>query len=97
MEIVSNSKRKLKQVEIVCNGLKYRYGLYEFSAEKVASFKITLYEIKADMETEDRTESYQTGGLFVNLKKALGFFEFLTKNLATPKNLPYLVEDSFSF
>ena len=97
MEAISNPKREIKRLETERDGIKYCYALYEFSGEKVASFKITLYEIKVEIETHDRKESYKTGGLFVSLKKAVEFFEYLTSNLATPKNLPYIVEDSVSF
>jgi hypothetical protein len=97
METISKEKRKLKHFETERDGVKYRYGLYEFSSEGAASFKITLYGIRADIETKIGTESYKTGGLFVSFKKAVSFFDFLSKNLATPKNLPYLVEDSFCF
>jgi len=87
----------IKTEEIIYNGVIYRYKLRSFEGKNVASFGITLYEILVEMWDEGDKSYYRTGGLFSDKEKALRFFDLLTRSLVTPGNLPYVIEDSFSF
>ena len=40
---------------------------------------------------------YRTGGIFTSIDKAMRFLAKLKENLATPRNIPYILEDSLSF
>ena len=92
-EISSPIKRKSIDVE----GKIYEYELKSFKGSAVASFGIILYEICATLTTKRGVSFYKTGGLFSSVDKALDFFNFITENLVTPQNLPYVVEDCFYF
>ena len=97
MQMISDLKAKIKSAHVSEENASYKYELREFTDSAVSSFPITLYEIVVEMETEYGSESYKTGGIFVNLGKAIRFFDFLVENLATPQNLPYVIEDAISF
>ncbi len=87
----------LKTETKVMSGINYKYELRSFKSKNVASFGIVLYEIYVETQEKDRLNFYRTGGLFSDLEKAIRFFEKVTRNFATPYNLPYIVEDSFLF
>ena len=79
-------------------GFEYRYELVENRELYVASYGIPLYSIYVKMKrvgspnsTEGKAEN-----LFSDLKKAVRFFEKLVKNLATPIDLSYIVEDELT-
>lgn len=92
-----NSKGIIKIERATHNGINYKYELRSFEGREVASFGIVLYEILVEMKIKDNITFYKTGGLFSDVERALRFFDMLRKNLATPYDLPYIIEDSFSF
>ena len=92
-EISSLIKRKSVDV----GGRKLEYELKGFKGKTVASFGIILYEICVSLTTKHGVSYYKTGGLFSNVEKAIDFFNFISENLVTPQNLPYVVEDCFYF
>ena len=87
----------IKTERFLCEGIRYKYELRSFEGKNVASFGITLYEIFVETYNSGKRSYYRTGGLFSDKEKALRFFDLLIRNLVTPHNLPYLIEDSFSF
>ena len=80
------------------DGYEYKYSLSLSEGQRVASYGIPLYSISVEMtapSTEEATKSDATN-LFSDLSKATGFFDKIVDNLATPIDLPYIVEDEFS-
>ena len=83
-------KREIKEAD----GALYRYSLIMSESNKVASYKIPLYSIEIEMTDEDGNKTHaRTRELFADVGKALSFFKKLADNLATPLNLPYIIED----
>ena len=87
----------IKSKNITHNGIEYIYELKSFEGGEVASFGIVLYEICVRLIKNSISSFYRTGGLFTDFEKAIRFFDFLCDNLATPQNIPYIIEDCFSF
>ena len=71
----------------------YIYELREIDSKYVSSFEIVLYEIYVEEKTNKSVSFYRTGPLFSDLSTALRFFNFIKENLATPHNMPYVIED----
>ena len=83
-------KKELREAD----GAIYSYSLIMSESNKVASYKLPLYSIEIDMTDEDGSRTHaRTKELFADVGKALSFFRKLSDNLATPLNLPYIVED----
>ncbi len=72
----------------------YTYTLTSRTGTSVASYGLTLYSIEINMtdKTGKHTES-KVEDIFSDSKKAFRFFNILVKNLATPIDLPYILED----
>ncbi len=97
MKYVSDIESIVKSECTSHDGITYKYELRSFESRSVASFGIVLYEICIEMKIKDSISFYKTGGIFSDIERAMRFFEMLRKNLATPYDLPYIIEDSFSF
>ena len=78
------------------DGIDYRYELKISESKSIASYGIKLYSVCIEMHNRESFTSNKTGGLFSDKDEAVRFFERLVDNLATPGNLPYIVEDEFS-
>ena len=80
------------------DGYEYKYSLSLSEGRRVASFGIPLYSISVEMMASSdgiKTKS-DANNLFSDFSKATGFFNKIVDNLATPIDLPYIVEDEFS-
>lgn len=79
----------------ICDGENsYTYILSRKDSSIVASFKIPLYSIRAEMTDSDGSQSYfEISDVFASESTAIKFFEKLVHNLATPVDLPYVLED----
>ena len=76
------------------DGAKYRYSLIVSESNKVASYKLPLYSVEIEMTDKDgNVTNARTRELFADVGKAISFFRKLSENLATPLNLPYILED----
>ena len=83
-------KREVREAD----GAIYQYSLVMSESNKVASYRLPLYSVHIEMtDSEGQVTSARTRDLFADVGKALSFFKKLTENLATPLNLPYVVED----
>ena len=72
----------------------YTYLLLMRESEFVASFGITLYSVRVEMLRGDGTSSAaEIKDVFASLDKANRFIDKLARNLATPIDLDYIVED----
>ena len=97
MSVDDNFSKIIKTERSVHNRIVYKYELRSFESKNVASFGIVLYEICVEMKIKDSVTFYRTGGIFSDIERALMFFDMIRKNLATPYDLPYIIEDCFSF
>ena len=53
-----------------------------------------LYFMSVEMKFADGSVTYaETGEVFADVGKAIAFFDRMVENLATPINLPYVLED----
>ena len=79
------------------DGCEYCYTLLMKESTNVASYKIPLYSVNIDLKMADgeRTNA-DAKEIFADAGKALDFFDKLVLNLATPIDLPYIIEDEFS-
>ena len=83
-------KREIREAD----GAKYSYSLVVSESNKVASYKLPLYSIEIEMTDQDgNVTNARTRELFADVGKAISFFRKLCDNLATPLNLPYILED----
>lgn len=78
-------------------GIRYKYELRRFDSSAVASYDIPLYEIYVETEKESTVTHYRTGGIFSDVEKAVKFFRMISEKLATPRDLPYVLEDCILF
>ena len=75
-------------------GAIYSYSLIANESTAVISYKLPLYSIAIEMIDKDGNKtSAKTHDLFSDVGKALVFYRKLVDNLATPLNLPYILED----
>ena len=83
-------RREVREAE----GALYQYSLIVSESNKVASYKLPLYSIEIEMTDADGNVTYaRTKELFADVGKAISFFKKICENLATPLNLPYILED----
>ena len=94
----SKIKQKiLKSNKINSDGIEYVYTLLENESDNVASYRLSLYSIRVEMTDIDGKHSYaEVNDVFCDVGKAILFYEMLIKNLATPIDLPYILEDKIS-
>lgn len=76
------------------DGATYSYSLLVNESNSVASYRLPLYSFAIEMTDADgKKTNAETHDLFADVGKALVFFRKLVDNLATPLNLPYILED----
>ena len=79
------------------SGKKYEYYLYVKESARVASFGLPLYSVSVSLTDEGgESTNFYASDIFSDGERALLFFERLIENLATPLNLPYIIEDELS-
>jgi hypothetical protein len=84
----------LRTEERECDGASYVYTLSTTRGQRVASFGLTLYSIGICMTDSDGNVTHSSlDEIFSESKKAIRFFNRLVDNLATPIDLPYILED----
>lgn len=84
----------VKLCECECDGYFYTYRLLMSESEATSSFKIPLYSISVTMSGNGLDERHATTDkLFSDAGEAIDFFEKAVRNLVTPIDLPYVVED----
>lgn len=89
--------KTIRTVERKQDGIAYQYDLVMRESANVVSYGIPLYAISVKMTQENgETTTAGTKEVFADPGKAIVFFEKLVNNLATPIDLPYIVEDEFS-
>ena len=84
----------VKNESVTSEGAVYTYKLIMNESNKVASYRLPLYSISIEMiDEEGKKTNANSPDLFADVGKALVFFRRLVDNLATPINLPYILED----
>ena len=79
------------------DGYRYRYELLMKQGEGVATWRIPLYSIRVHMTDPDGdTTVGDVKDVFADPGKALLFYEKILRNLATPIDLIYALEDEIS-
>ena len=78
------------------DGILYEYTLFSSESARVASFKLPLYSITVKMTDNSEVTEGTVNDVFADLGKATLFYELLVKNLATPVDLTYVLEDRIS-
>ncbi|MBQ8322238.1 MAG: hypothetical protein IJX92_07735 [Clostridia bacterium] len=72
----------------------YSYELILREGTRTASWRIPLYSIKVSMTDSDGIfTSADVTDAFADASRAIRFYEKLVRNMATPIDLPYVVED----
>ena len=75
----------------------YKYKLVMRESTRVASYRLPLYSILVEMRQENGTvTSAETREVFADIGRAIIFFDKLVRNLATPIDLAYIVEDELA-
>ena len=84
----------VKKEEKSEDGYSYTYELILRQGERTVDYGLSLYSIKISMINADGQYSEREAtDLFIDYEKALEFFNKLVRNLATPIDLGYVVED----
>lgn len=96
MKRTDNQPEIVKEEEKVCGNVIYRYRLIRAKSLKVASYLMPLYSIHVSLTRDGITTENSLENVFSDIGKALVFFEQISKNLATPADLPYILEDKIS-
>lgn len=72
----------------------YTYTLSSKSGDKVANYGLTLYSVEIQMTDKNGVHTASSlEDIFSDSGTAFKFFDKLSKNLATPIDLPYIFED----
>ena len=91
---IKTKSKIIKTEEKVNQGFFYKYDLIESESQRVCSYRMPLYSIRVELRDTDGNESRATTKeIFADFGKAFSFFTRLVKNLVTPIDLPYIVED----
>lgn len=96
MKKTDNSKEIIRLEERINDGLFYRYKLIRTKSLKVASYHMPLYSIEVSLTKDENTTENSLCEVFSDLGKAIVFFDHIVENLATPIDLPYILEDKIS-
>lgn len=84
----------IKKEERCEDGYSYTYELLLRRGMRTAEFGLPLYSIKISMTDPcGNTSQREATDVFANFEQATTFFDRLVRNLATPIDLGYVVED----
>lgn len=72
----------------------YTYELILRQGRRTADWRLPLYSVKVSIEdSEGRVSQKEATDVFTDKTRAVEFFEMLVRNLVTPIDLGYVVED----
>ncbi len=71
----------------------YEYELTRSTSTRVASYRLPLYSITVRLTLDGKTTEASLNEVFADVGKATVLYEMLVKNLVTPIDLPYVMED----
>ena len=96
MKKEENSTKIIRQDRKTEDGIVYEYCLPASESSKVASFQLPLYSITIRMTKDGETTESSVKDIFSDIGKAGVFYDKLVENLATPIDLPYILEDKIT-
>lgn len=76
------------------NDFSYTYELILREGRRTADYRLPLYSVKVSMtDPSGRNSQKEVKDVFINKDRAMDFFNKLVRNLATPIDLGYVLED----
>lgn len=76
------------------DGFTYTYELILREGMRTDDWKLPLYSIKVSLvDSKGKKSEKEVKDIFTSKEKAESFFDMLVRNLATPIDLGYVVED----
>ena len=88
----------IKQEDKLKDGYIYSYQLTMREGCSTADWRMPLYSIKVDMtDSEGNKTSSDAKDIFSSLDKAIQLFDKIVRNLATPIDLAYIIEDELEY
>lgn len=92
------SKETLIRKEVAGDGTNiYSYELIMKESSRLSGFRLPIYSIRVGFTNEEGESSEaEVSEVFADAGKAILFFEKLVKNLATPIDTAYILEDEMS-
>ena len=89
-------RKTVKRYSAIFAGAKYNYKLIKRYNIRGFFKTVKAYVISVEMLSGDVRSYYVSDRLFLEDGAAYTFFEKVSKNLATPENMPYVIEDELS-
>ena len=84
----------IRNVTLENDGSQYSYALIKKESRRVSSYGMPLYSVEIEFtDINGNTTSARAGDIFANIDKAIAFYDKMVKNLATPIDLAYVIED----
>ena len=84
----------IRTEERIDGGISYTYQLIMRKGNSTADWQMPLYSFRVSMtDTDGKDRSAEACNIFSDAKKAHSFFDKIVKNLATPIDLAYIIED----
>ena len=96
MKKTDNSTEIIREEMREDGGLIYQYRLVRTKSLKVASYQMPLYSIEVSLSGNGTSTQNSLCEVFSDLGKAIVFFDHIVENLATPIDLPYILEDKIN-
>ena len=88
--------KTIRAEERIADGFVYKYALNAEQSIRFSSYTLPLYSISVSLtDKSGSTTTANTKQIFADVGKAFSFFDCLVRNLATPVDLEYVVEDEF--
>ena len=92
-----NNQKTIRKEIIENDGYVYSYELIERRGKGIADFGMRLYSISVSMQdTDGNVKRGEAKDIFSSKRKATLFFDKIVRNLATPIDLRYVVEDEIT-
>ena len=98
MKHIKDGEYSVTEQRRALDGMAYVYRLILHTERKYSTIGLPLYSIEIEMHEIDTGKRWnaKTRELFSEGNKAKAFFDKLVRNLATPIDLAYIVEDEFA-
>ena len=87
----------IRKEKIESDGYCYIYELSERRGHRMADFGVKLYSITVSMtDSNGKVRKSEAKDVFSSKRKAIEFFDKIVRNLATPIDLKYVIEDEIT-
>lgn len=93
----SNDTTLIREEHAKDGGAEYTYMLTMRRSNMVASYRMQLYSLTVRMTMPDGRQTEATASdAFSDARRAHRFFDLMLRELVTPIDLPYVLEDMIS-